>query len=570
MAASWMPISHLEILLAFACFLFLGHTFLRNKNTKKKEAFVAVNWPLLGMLPYLLLNISRFHDWTTDILRRSVGCTFVFHGPWFSAMEMVCTCDPSNVRHIMCTNSSNYPKGPEFARIFEVLGDGIFNADADMWILQRKMGHSVISGSNFRRLVAKSGHEKVDKGLLPLLHHMLRAGQAFDLQDVFQRFTFDATCILVFGTDPASLSSTFPTVPFSKAMDDAMEALLLRHIVPESWWMLMSWLNIGHEKKLAEAKKTIDCFIHQQISKTRDELSKRKSETMTEEEEEAEDHVDMSSGGILASYISSSACSSEDTTGITKSDKFLRDSAVNFMLAGRDTTSSALTWFFWLISNNPRVEMKILEELKRVKSTKHAQPKVLHDDGGGGEAEQIPCVFDAEELSGLVYLHAALCDSLRLFPPVPFEHKGVVQQEVLPTGEMVRPNTKVLISLFSMGRMESIWGEDCLDFKPERWISERGRLKFQPSYKFMAFNAGPRICLGREVAFTQMKLVVAAVLYNFQVEVVAGHPVEPKNSIILHTKSGFMVRVRRRKLSSCFLLRSSSEESALSTGVTPP
>uniref|UniRef100_A0A453A6F2 Uncharacterized protein n=1 Tax=Aegilops tauschii subsp. strangulata TaxID=200361 RepID=A0A453A6F2_AEGTS len=68
------------------------------------------------------------------------------------------------------------------------------------------------------------------------------------------------------------------------------------------------------------------------------------------------------------------------------------------------------------------------------------------------------------------------------------------------------------------------------------------------AHKFLAFNAGPRTCLGKEVAFTQMKAVAAAVLWNFAVEAVPGHVVEPKLSVMLHMKNGLAVTVKRRKV----------------------
>eukprot|EP00268_Persea_americana_P052695 TRINITY_DN59137_c0_g1_i1.p1 TRINITY_DN59137_c0_g1~~TRINITY_DN59137_c0_g1_i1.p1 ORF type:complete len:161 (+),score=23.78 TRINITY_DN59137_c0_g1_i1:27-509(+) len=155
-------------------------------------------------------------------------------------------------------------------------------------------------------------------------------------------------------------------------------------------------------------------------------------------------------------------------------------------------------------------------------------------------------VFDAEKLSQSVYLHAALCESLRLFPPVPINIKNVLKPEVLPTGETVQGRTTIAILIYAMGRMESVWGEDCLEFKPERWISESGRLKFEPSHKFLAFNAGPRICLGKEMAFMQMKAAAAALIYNFRFQVLEGHPVSPKLSVILHMDKGLMVQVTDR------------------------
>jgi cytochrome P450 len=97
-----------------------------------------------------------------------------------------------------------------------------------------------------------------------------------------------------------------------------------------------------------------------------------------------------------------------------------------------------------------------------------------------------------------------------------------------------------------MGRMESVWGKDCLELRPERWLNEAGRLKHQPSYKFVAFNVGPRTCIGRDLAFSRMKAVVAAVVPRFRMEV-AGTEATPKLSIILHMKDGLKVRVHNRQ-----------------------
>lgn len=150
-----------------------------------------------------------------------------------------------------------------------------------------------------------------------------------------------------------------------------------------------------------------------------------------------------------------------------------------------------------------------------------------------------------EELKKLVYLQGALCESLRLFPPVPFQHKAPAQHDVLPSGHRIGPNTKTVLSFYSMGRMEWIWGKDCLEFKPERWISEVGRIKVEPSFKFTAFNAGPRSCLGKEMSFIQMKIVAAAVISRFRIKVVEAHLISPRNSVILHTKRGMKVKVSK-------------------------
>nr|XP_009762682.1 PREDICTED: cytochrome P450 94B3-like [Nicotiana sylvestris] len=69
-----------------------------------------------------------------------------------------------------------------------------------------------------------------------------------------------------------------------------------------------------------------------------------------------------------------------------------------------------------------------------------------------------------------------------------------------------------------MGRMEEIWGKDRLEFKPDRWLDEKGVSKSVCPYKFPVFQAGPRVCLGKEMAFTQMKYVLASVLRRFEIK----------------------------------------------------
>ncbi|KAF9626115.1 hypothetical protein IFM89_030962 [Coptis chinensis] len=149
--------------------------------------------------------------------------------------------------------------------------------------------------------------------------------------------------------------------------------------------------------------------------------------------------------------------------------------------------------------------------------------------------------------SYMISQETALCESLRLYPPVPATHKGIEKEDVLPNVTMVKPGMMILISMYTTGRLEWVWGKDCLGYKLERrWINENGKLNPIPLTKFLTFLAGPRNCIGRDMAFTQMKLVIAAVLFNFHVELVEGHIVRPKASMVLHMQNGLKVRIRRR------------------------
>ncbi|KAJ0967501.1 hypothetical protein J5N97_024418 [Dioscorea zingiberensis] len=330
---SWL--STPELILSLLSFLLL-YLYRRYHNRHQ----LLVNYPLVGMLPTLLSNVHRIHDWGTDVVRAS-GCSFMFKGPWFSSMDILVTSDPANINHIFNTNFINYPKGEEFSEIFDIFGAGIFNADGESWRLQRKKAQGLIAHHDFRAFLINSTSTKVYSEFIPLLRRLAGREEVVDLQDLFLRFTFDATCQLVFGVNPRSLSPDLPTIHFSKAMDDAMSVIFLRHTVPPRWWKLMRWLDVGEEKKLTRARKVIDQFIAQVIEKKRESRGN-------------------GDGDLLASYI-------EDTRSMDpqEANQILRDTTMNLMLAGRDTTGAALTWFFWLLSKNSEVEEKILEELKQ-------------------------------------------------------------------------------------------------------------------------------------------------------------------------------------------------------------
>uniref|UniRef100_A0A0E0N3S8 Cytochrome P450 n=1 Tax=Oryza rufipogon TaxID=4529 RepID=A0A0E0N3S8_ORYRU len=77
-----------------------------------------------------------------------------------------------------------------------------------------------------------------------------------------------------------------------------------------------------------------------------------------------------------------------------------------------------------------------------------------------------------------------------------------------------------------MARVEDIWGADCEEFRPERWLDEVGAFRPESPFKYPVFHAGPRMCLGKEMADIQMKSIVASVLERFSLQYAGGegHP----------------------------------------------
>ncbi|CAI0454901.1 unnamed protein product [Linum tenue] len=211
-------------------------------------------------------------------------------------------------------------------------------------------------------------------------------------------------------------------------------------------------------------------------------------------------------------------------------DKFLRDIALTLISAGRDTLSSTLSLLLWLVATHPDVEEKIFGEIER---------------SARGTSRFLICKDDLHEL---VYLHAAIYETLRLYPPLPFEHRCATEADVLPSGHKVHKGMRMLFSMYSMGRMEETWGKDCMDFKPERWISDEGNIIHVPSQKFMTFLTGPRTCLGKAMSFMLLKFMVSSILWNYKFEMVEGHVVKPTPSMVLSMKDGLKMRVSKRKV----------------------
>ena len=501
----------MAIILLYPVAIFLSFLFLYHWRWNK-TSFIT-NWPIIGMLPGFLLNASHVHEYLTSLLK-FYGGTFEFQGGWLTGIKLLITSDHMNIHHICSKNFPNYGKGRKFREIFDVLGDGIFSSDHDSWKYQRKLLQTLLKDNKFKLFFEEVVKGKVEKALIPVLDHVSSLGIEVDLQDVFQRFTFDSVCLMVLGYDPNCLSIELPKVAHSNAFDEVEESLLYRHLVPERWWKLQRRLQIGSEKKLLHAWKVFDEFVYECISTKREEQNLVKKEQLKFN---------------LFTAIVMEEQEGEMSSNITQSNKFLRDTTINLLAAGRDTISSGLTWFFWLVATHPSVEAKILEEIK----------KHLVDNDKWR-------VSNIDELSKLVYLHGAICETLRLFPPVPFEHKCSAKSDILPSGHYIKPKTRIIYSLYSMGRMESIWGTDCLEFRPERWISEHGGIVHVPSFKFIAFNAGARTCLGKDITFVQTKIIASAILWNYRVQVVEGHPVSPSISVILHMKHGLKVRISKR------------------------
>ncbi|KAL8556777.1 hypothetical protein ACS0TY_004298 [Phlomoides rotata] len=514
-----MDISTVVMILAFGGAYFV---WFRSMARSLKGPNGPRLWPVLGSLPGLIENNARMHEWIADSLRACGGTyqTCIFAIPFLARKQglVTVTCDPKNLEHILKARFDNYPKGPTWQSVFhDLLGEGIFNSDGDTWLFQRKTAALEFTTRTLRQAMARWVSRAIKNRFCPILKAAQLEAKPVDLQDLLLRLTFDNICGLAFGKDPQTLSPELPENGFASAFDRATEATLQRFILPEFIWKFKKWLRLGMEISLSRSLKHVDDYMANVIDTRKLELLSQQTG--------GSPHDDLLSRFMKKKEI--------------YADQFLKQVVLNFILAGRDTSSVALSWFFWLIILNPRVEEKILHEIC----------SVLMETRGGDTSKWIddPLVF--EEVDRLIYLKAALSETLRLYPSVPQDSKHVISDDVLPDGTFVPSGSNITYSIYSAGRMKFIWGDDCIEFKPERWLSEdETKFEAKDQFKFVAFNAGPRICLGKDLAYLQMKSIAAAVVLRHRLSLAAAHKVEQKISLTLFMKDGLKVNVHSRDL----------------------
>ncbi|KAL4571340.1 hypothetical protein LXL04_018098 [Taraxacum kok-saghyz] len=511
-------ISFQSLILIFPIFVFVYYFFFIHPTKSKSTTQIGFkNYPILGTLPEFLVNRHRFLEWSTQVLSRCPTNTAVFSRP--GKVNGVITANPANVEHILKTNFDNYPKGTKFMSLLEdFLGRGIFNSDGEAWRAQRKTASYEFNTRSLRNFTMETAAVELQTRFLPVLERAADLNKVIDLQDLLERYSFDNICKVAFNVDPGCLAGDGTAgSEFMKAFDEAstLSSGRFMYLIP-GLYKIKKLFNFGSESKLQKSIATVHKFADEIIKSRKEERSQRTEETDED---------------MLSRFMGKSEYSPE----------LLRDIVISFILAGRDTTSSALTWLFWILSSHPEVEQKILEELKAIRLS---SGKTRRD------------LYSFDELRQMHYLHATISEGLRLFPPVPVDTKASLKNDIMPDGTFVAEGWFVTYHTYAMGRMKSVWGEDCCEFRPERWLEEEenggGVMVYRPEnpFKFPVFHAGPRICLGKEMAYTQMKLVAATMIETFQVEAVEA--VEEKNppehvlSLTMRMKDGLKVRIRKR------------------------
>lgn len=314
------------------------------------------------------------------------------------------------------------------------------------------------------------------------------------------------------------------SLPFSKAFDYASGVIGDRFQNP-FWRMKELMFGNRFRRAIFEVKRFSSNIVSSTVEK------RRTNRTSTEK---SVDKIDLLQNNLINSLLDH-----------ISDHQVVEDAAMNYLSAGRDTTAQSLTWTLYLLLRHPTHQVKLVEELTVVFSP--------------GSASQIlgDVSYDHVQPTSLPYTHSIFAETLRLYPPVPFELKECTIPTTFPDGTYLPRGSVVIWVPWSLGRSHDIWGAESEEFKPERWLDSSGAIGLQKSaYEFPVFNAGPRSCLGKKLAELLAVAVIARLIWRYEFSEVLekglggcgiGGERKSQNSLTLPMEGGLPVRVKRRE-----------------------
>ncbi|KAJ7454718.1 cytochrome P450 [Mycena latifolia] len=405
------------------------------------------------------------------------------------------TVSPEHIQIILATDFSNYVKGERFRSCMDsVLGDGVFNSDDEIWSFHRSMTRPYFARDRVRHFEIFDGHAEKT---IALIKSRMKEGYAVDFQDLISRFTMDAATDFLFGTCANSLSAVLPypfnassNTPsarsqhandFPTAFGEVMLQIAFRERVGWVWPLLEIFGD-----RTAESMKTVRKFVDPII---RNAVARKKRNKKVDNMEFA--GADTGENDTLLDELLNS----------TTDPKLLRDETLNILLAGRETTMNSLTIAVYFLAMYPKVTARLREEIMTVV-------------GPSGP----PSYDDIKEMK---YLKAVINETLRLYPPVPFNVRETVKATTWPSPDpkekpiYIPAGVKVPYSVMIMQRRTDLWGPDADEFDPDRFLDERVNKYLSNPFQFLPFNGGPRICLGQQFAYNEMSFVLIRLLQNF-------------------------------------------------------
>ncbi|EKM50591.1 uncharacterized protein PHACADRAFT_263957 [Phanerochaete carnosa HHB-10118-sp] len=494
-AAGFHPTPALRVLLSLLAVPLFGavRTSIAQRRNKAYAAALGAEpvpcvrgrWP--GNLDIVLGFVRSFKEdylmqFLDDLFREHRCKTLNMRLLW---EDQIWTIDEAHVRYMLAGPGFDWFHKGYFwqERMESFLGNGIFNRDGAEWQAQRAIARPWFAKDRLSDLNIFDQHTSTT---LALISSFADERQAFDAQDLFARFTLDSASEFLFGKCLDTLHGTLPVAgrakmgpkgtsiddecgSFAWAFEDVQVQVARRTRIGKPWPLF----ELFHDKtteSMAVVQKRLRPIVREALEKdTRGEYNDEES-----------------------TFLSHLAKSTDDPQDIASA-------VLNMLLAGRDTTASVLSFVVYFLALHPEVMRKLRAE-------------ILHTYGPDGR----PSVEDMKDLE---YLRAVINETMRLFPPVPMNLRlSDSDPHVFPASGsapkyFVPPGTGVLYSVFLIQRRTDLWGDDALEFRPERWLEPATtKLLADCPFAFTPFHAGPRLCLGQNFAYNEMSFFLVRLL----------------------------------------------------------
>ena len=202
--------------------------------------------------------------------------------------------------------------------------------------------------------------------------------------------------------------------------------------------------------------------------------------------------------------------SARDEAGEALTDAELRDELMTLMFAGHETTATALAWSLYWSHRYPEIREKLRAEI----ATLGADP-------------------DPMAIAKLPYLDAVCKETLRIYPVGMLSFPREVEKPVELVGYKLEPGQVIMGCIYLLHQREDVFPEP-KKFKPERFLER----EFSP-YEFFPFGGGKRRCIGEALAQLEMKLVLATIIANYDLELISDRPEKPaRRGVTLAPKTG--------------------------------
>jgi len=399
---------------------------------------------------------------------------------------------------VLKTQDDVFLRGPTGQYIsHDLFGNGMVITDGDLWFYHRKTASHLFSMQMMKDVMAATVCEKLQV-FLDVLAVYAKRGQQFSAKKELSHFTMDVIAKIAFAIELDTLKNSPDREDdheFITAFNKACVAFGVRIQSPMWLWRLKRYLNVGWERVFKENNAIIQTFINDVIAKS----MARKAELAAKGEK-------LVARDLITLFMESKLRQTEDMHIEDDDVTIMRDMVMSFAFAGKDSTADNMCWFIVNMNRYPDVLRKIRQEMK------DKLPGLLT-----GEI-QVPTQDQVREL---VYLEAVMKENMRLHPSTAFIVREAMQDTTLVDGTFVEKGQTLMINSYCNARNKRTWGDDCLEFKPERMIdADTGKLKVLSPYVFSGFGSGQHVCIGQKFAMMEIKLTLATLFSKFDIKTV--------------------------------------------------